>query len=390
MSDKILYVDDEPNILASCQRSLGRRFNITTASSGAEGIEIIRTDGPFAVVLSDMRMPGMDGIEFIRAAREVTRDTVCMMLTGNADQETAMNAVNQGNIFRFLTKPCPQEVLVAALEAGIRQYRLITAEKELLQKTLTGSIKTLVDVLELVNPMAFTRGGHIKPIVKAIVADLKLKNPWQYEIAALLSQLGCIVLPPEIVEKVFSRTKLSSKEQEMYDSHPINGAKLLENIPRLEGCARMIERQLDRYDASDTPDPDGPDGVVILGSQILHAAIGFDSHLSEGLGRHVALAKMKAEEGEYNPDLLNVLKTASIPEVDDAPKGTMKEVSVRNLTTRMYAHEDILTSTGTLLVPRGNEITQPLIERLKNFADGAGIKEPICVLVPDQRLASAA
>ena len=159
MTDKTLFVDDEPNVLAACKRSLGRKVKITTATSGAEGLETIRKDGPFAVVLSDMRMPEMDGIQFICAVRQLAPDTVCMMLTGNSDQETAMNAVNRGQIFRFLTKPCPQEDLFAALEAGIKQYRLITAEKELLQKTLTGSIRALVDVLGLVNP----KSGNGRP-----------------------------------------------------------------------------------------------------------------------------------------------------------------------------------------------------------------------------------
>ena len=179
MSDRILYVDDEPNVLAACKRSLGRKLDITTATSGAEGLEIVRKEGPFAVVLSDMRMPHMDGVEFICAVRKQAPDTVCMMLTGNADQETAMNAINKGQIFRFLTKPCPQEDLSVALQAGIRQYRLITAEKELLNKTLMGSIRALSDVLGLVNPKAFARCSRIKLIVKALVEELKLEHAWQ-------------------------------------------------------------------------------------------------------------------------------------------------------------------------------------------------------------------
>ena len=137
MNYKILYVDDDPNILAACKRSLGRKLSIATAPTGAEGLKIIRKDGPFAVVLSDMRMPEMDGIEFICAVRQQAPDTVCMMRTGNSDQETAMYAVNKDQIFRFLTKPCPQDVLFTALEAGIKQYRLITAEKQLMQRKMT-------------------------------------------------------------------------------------------------------------------------------------------------------------------------------------------------------------------------------------------------------------
>lgn len=382
MNDKILYVDDDPNILAACKRSLGRKLDITTVPTGAQGLEITREDGPFAVVLSDMRMPEMDGIEFICAVRQLAPDTVCMMLTGNSDQETAMNAVNRGHVFRFLTKPCPQDVLFAALEAGIKQYRLITAEKELLQKTLTGSIRALADVLMLVNPKAFARGSRIKPIVKALVRELKLDHPWQYEIAAMLSQIGCIVLPPETIDKVFAGGKLSAKETEMYASHPQNGCKLLDHIPRLEQSAQMIGGQLNRHDAMDAPDASTPAGAVALGSQILRAATDFDAYLSEGLGRQVTMARMREKKGEYNPQLIDILERVSIPEIDDALKGTVKKITVWKLAPGMYAHKDILTSTGTLLVPKDHEITHAIIERLKNFANGVGIREPILVLVP--------
>lgn len=384
MDDRILYVDDDPNILAASERSLGRRLKLTTATSGADGLEIIRKDGPFAVILSDMRMPAMDGVEFLCAARQLSPDSVCMMLTGNSDQETAMNAVNKGQIFRFLTKPCEQDVLADALKAGIKQYRLIIAEKELLQKTLTGSILALVDALGLVCPRAFARGGRIKQISSAMVTELEPEHPWQYEIAAMLSQIGCIVLPPETIDKVFSKSKLSSKEEEMYAAHPHTGSKLLQHIPRLEQSARMIEGQFSCFDEMENPDPATPAGAVSLGSQILRAAVDFDSFLADGLGRQIAIARMRDKKGEYNPQLIDILEQVAIPGIDVAQQGTVKQLTVWEIRAGMFANEDILASTGTLLVPKGNEITLPLIERLKNFANGAGVKEPIHILIPQE------
>ncbi len=390
VNDTILYVDDDPNILAACRRSLGRKLNLTTAQSGAEGLEIIRKSAPFAVVLADMRMPEMDGIEFLCQVRKLSPDTVGMMLTGNSDQETAKGAVNRGRVFRFLTKPCDQNVLRDALLAGISQYRLITAEKELLQKTLTGSIKALAEVLGLVNPKAFARGSRIKPIVKALVARLDLDQPWQYEIAAMLSQLGCIVLPPETIDKVFSKRELTEQEEEMFASHPHHGRKLLEHIPRLEQCAQIIEHQLTRYDAWDTAQMGQSDSAIALGAQILLASTDFDAHLSDGLGRLVAIKKMRERKGVYNPDLLDILENAPIPGVDDVLRGAIKNLNVSELNVGMFAVEDILTASGTLLVPKGSEITPPLLARLRNFVHGVGIAEPIRVLVPQPPAASAA
>src|ERR1022692_2024409 len=111
MSEKILFVDDDPNLLASCERSLRRHFQIETAEGGEAGLAKLASRGPYAVVVADRQMPRMDGIEFLGAVRKRAPDTVRIMLTGNADLEGAIRVVNEGNIFRFLTKPCPPDLL---------------------------------------------------------------------------------------------------------------------------------------------------------------------------------------------------------------------------------------------------------------------------------------
>jgi DNA-binding NtrC family response regulator len=127
--EKILLVDDEPSVLEALQRQFHKQFHIHTALGGEKGLTMVRIQGPFAVVVSDCRMPGIGGIQFLALVRKVAPDTVRMMLTGNTDLETAMEAVNQGEIFRFLTKPCPPDTFQVALEAGIKQYRLTCSRK---------------------------------------------------------------------------------------------------------------------------------------------------------------------------------------------------------------------------------------------------------------------
>jgi len=390
MSDRILYVDDDANILAACKRSLGRKLDITTSTSGAEAIELIRNEGPFAVLLSDMRMPEIDGLELIIKVGAMAPDMVCMMLTGNADQDTAVNAVNKGHIFRFLTKPCPQDALQSALQAALKQYRLITAEKKLLQRTLTGSIKALVEVLEMVNPKAFARSSRIKAIVKALVNELQLDGSWQYEVAALLSQLGCIILPAETIDKMFVGRKLTKKEEEMFASHPQFGGKLLEMIPRLELCARMIEGQLTPYDTMGEPDVSEESGVIAMGAQIMHAAVDFDVQLASGLGRSIAVAKLAERDGEYSPAILKLLDTIEILGIDESITGSIEDLGVWAFKVGMYANEDIVTRSGALLVANGSEVTPALIARLKNFSSGVGVKEPVKMLVPNALLKNAA
>lgn len=134
MTEKILFVDDETNILQAIQRQLRKRFDLATAEGGDEALRILKEQGPFAVIISDMRMPNMNGVELLALVKELHPDTVRLMLTGNADQETAMEAVNSGQIFRFLTKPCPPATLITALALALSQYRLITAERSSCKK----------------------------------------------------------------------------------------------------------------------------------------------------------------------------------------------------------------------------------------------------------------
>ena len=172
--DKILFVDDESSVLSGYQRVLHREFEVSIALGGEQGLASIRTNGPFAVVISDMRMPGMNGAQFLSQVRQKVPDTVRMLLTGYTDLNAAMDAVNEGNIFRFLTKPCEKELLVKAIVSGVEQYRLVRIEKELLEKTLMGCIMVLMDVLSAASPEAFGKSRRIAHYVRHLVLKLGL------------------------------------------------------------------------------------------------------------------------------------------------------------------------------------------------------------------------
>lgn len=134
MSDKILFVDDDASVLEGYRRILHREFAVTTASGGEQGLAMIRVGGPFAVVISDMRMPGMNGAEFLAKVRVKAPDTVRMLLTGYSDLEAAIQAVNEGSIFRYLSKPCGKDVIVKAIESGLAIHRSMAADRELVKK----------------------------------------------------------------------------------------------------------------------------------------------------------------------------------------------------------------------------------------------------------------
>src|SRR5262249_28179570 len=143
----VLCVDDEPQVLEGLELHLRSRYRVTTATSGKQALEILASGKPFAVVISDMRMPEMDGATFLGLVRQGAPDSWRVLLTGHSDLDSAVAAVNEGQIFRFLLKPCPPATLLKAVQASEEQHRLVTAERVLLEDTLQGSIRVLADIL---------------------------------------------------------------------------------------------------------------------------------------------------------------------------------------------------------------------------------------------------
>lgn len=373
MTDKILLVDDELNILQSMQRQLRKRFKVIIAESGDEALRALKSKGPFAVIVSDMRMPGMDGVQLLSRVKASYPDTVRIMLTGNADQDTASEAVNTGQIFRFLTKPCSTAVLATSLALGVRQYNLLTAEKELLSKTVKGSITVMAELLSLANATAFSSGYRIKPMVEDIAKDLQLPGLWQYEVAALMSQIGCITLPGDVLHKLHAGIKLSDDELQMYENHPNVGSKLIAKIPRLEKVAAMIENQLCSYESCEVAD--SLDDEVIIGAEILKAAIDYDLLRQQDVEHSPAIKSMRKAKGNYNPAILDLIEKYKPKNVH----ASVKNISFKDVIPGMIAVEDVFAKNGAMLIPKGQEITWPVIQSLMNFEKQIGIVEPIRV-----------
>ncbi|MFH1350022.1 MAG: HD domain-containing phosphohydrolase [Pseudomonadota bacterium] len=378
MTEKVLVVDDERNVLEGIRRHLRKRFLIKTALGSKEGLAAVKRNDPYAVIISDLRMPEMDGIQFLSRVRELAPDTVRMMLTGNADMGSAIQAVNEGNIFRFFTKPCPAEVLAKGIQLGIEQYRLVTAERELLQKTLKGSVKVLTEVLSLVNPEAFGRSSRIKRYAKELASHLGLPEVWQFELAAMLSQIGCVILPEKALKKIYHGQDLTEEEKQLFDQHPLIASSLLFNIPRMEKVAEIIRYQEKHFDGSGNPKDNRQGKDIPLGARILKVALDFDMLEQNGITKYKALKQLKVRTGWYDPAILAAVDAI----LGDEVKYFVKELNVRELQPDMILDEDVYTTKGQLLILRGQEISPLLINRLKNFANTTGIQEPIRALIP--------
>jgi CheY-like chemotaxis protein len=377
---RILCVDDEPRILEGLSLHVRRRYEVTTASSGAAGLDLLRRGDVFAVVVSDMRMPGMDGAAFLSKVRQLIPDTVRILLTGQADMASAIAAVNEGQIFRFLTKPCSPVVLLGALEAAVTQHRLITGERVLLEETLHGSIKTLVDVLALTNPASFGRVTRIKQHVSDLADKLEIRERWQVEVAAMLSQLGSIALPPEVAEKLYHGHPLLPDEEAMIARLPALTEGLLGNIPRLEVVRGILaSQQRPRSVAADSDHAEKQ--LIVRGGEMLRVATDFDALEARGISPTLALSTMRGREHHYD---LAILAAFAELRGADGPGAQIREISVSELQVGMILAED-LTMGNTLLVARGYEVTQSFVERCRNYSKGV-LKEPLRVLIPAPKM----
>lgn len=378
MSDlpKILCVDDEENVLSGLKRILFEHFDVTTAVGGAEGLALMEAQ-EFSAIISDMRMPEMTGAEFLYKACKKSPNTTRILLTGQSDLESAISAINDGNIFRFLMKPCPEDKLIANISEGVELHRLIKAEKDLLEKTLRGSIKVLTEMLSTIAPSAFSRSTHIKNYVSHMATLSKYKNIWEFEIAAMLSQVGAIILPPELLQKAFSAIPLSESEQEMFSGIPAAGAKLVDSIPRLESVALMIESQ-----SATDDDLASLQDKVRAGARMLRIASTVDRIvLRENISVQKSLEPLQARfSAAEDRALLKLLSTYQ----SRSSGSVICEVVVNELKPGMVLQQDVLAINGSTVLCRGQELNGPLIDRLVNFVKGVGIKEPIKVLVKNR------
>jgi response regulator RpfG family c-di-GMP phosphodiesterase len=383
---KVLCVDDEQNLLNAITRTLRKVFDIHTATGGAEGLEILKKDGPFEVVVSDMRMPGMNGAEFLRHVREQSPESVRLLLTGFAELETVVTAVNEGYIYRFLSKPCTGRVLHDAIVDAVTQHRLITAERVLLEQTLRGCINAVSEVLALAAPAAFGRATRICQIAMLIGRQVGHRDLWQIEVSSTLSQLAYITLPQNTALKIYNAQDLAPEEEEMVTRLPAVTRQILNGIPRLEPIYDVL-RCLDLPFAPEDALPGVPTGKEIpVGARILGLANLLEALQTRGESPQRSLEIARARKGQFDPQLLDAFATICD---DGAMDFRTRSVDLFELRHGMVLASDVASERGVLLVPAGQTITVSLLEKIRNFARTVPVKEPVWVRLSPAEIAAA-
>ncbi|MFK7917322.1 MAG: response regulator [Ilumatobacter sp.] len=366
MTNRILFVDDEPLVLSGIRRVLRRHYTFDMAESGAAGLELLRQH-EYAAVVSDMRMPHMSGEEFLAQTHQVQPAAVQVILSGQASLEATIEAVNRGQIFRFLMKPASPEAMRLTIDQALRQYDLIHSERHLLEQTLAGAIGALTDVLEMIVPSISQRTTLVVAAVERMTSHVDIAPAWPLKLAAMLSGVGYASVPSDILERAARGKELNDEERIMIARHTEVVSQLLGRIPRLEGVTSIIRAQAG---AERTP--------PLLARHV--AALDIAVKIAHGMLRGASCDDVVAEllwKGSSDNELLATFESRPI----DDPTAT-QEAGLDDLHVGMTLRSDVETKGGVVLARPGTVISAAMLIRFRNFGLSAGIREPFLVSEP--------
>ena len=267
--------------------------------------------------------------------------------------------------------------MIQTLELAISHYQLIVSEHELLTQTLTGSMLVLTDILSIVNPSAFGGAAIIRRLASQIAQKMKVRNAWECEIAAMLSMIGTIAVPNEVLKKVEQKVPLNQAEQDTFSRHPTIGESLIGHIPRLKNAAQCIKYQNKNYNGTGFPLDQVQGDDIPIGARILRVVMAYDSALEQGELPERAFAMIQDDENSYDLQVVAALEEV----VKLKTRFVVKEVTMKTWPNDCILAQDIVTRDGTLLVHSGQEVNESMKIRLFHHAKTVGIQEPIKVMV---------
>ena len=363
----LLVADDEEDVHMATRLALrrvewrGRRFNFLTAYSAEEARQLLAHEpAPIHVALIDVVMEndtaGLDLCRFIR--KEYPESVRLVLRTGQPGFAPPKQILNELDIDYYLEKSeATAEKLYAVVRAGLRS----SLDISLCIETLRSCVEVLSEVLAVVNPTAFGRTTRVVRVVQALTSNLRLPFPWEFEIAAMLSHLGCVAVPPAILDRVISGGLLSEDEQAGFAEHPSIGAHLLRRIPRLERVSEIISRQADELPPQwASPEPADQDRVV-LGAHLIQLATEYDKLLLGGASADQAVESLRG--GQHYPEPLVAALGATSLSVETL------EVSLEQLREGMLFLEDVRIGNGQVVAPKGQIVTSALRARLSRHGD---------------------
>lgn len=379
MKPRVLLVDDDAVVLATHQRLLRSTYEVDTASDGPAALDEIEAHGPYAVAVVDMNMPRMSGLELLVEMQQRTPLTMRIMLTALADQDTAANAVNCGQVYRFLKKPCRPDLFITAVRDAAAQYAVHHHERELLEQTFAGIIHLLTGVFSSNEAPAAGEGDRLRERARRLGQALKLPSTSELETAALILRLGVATIPQHVRDKLRTHEPLKPAESELVARIPAIGARIVAYTPRLAAVADIIRHQGASFKGS-VAAADGIGKVEPpLAARILHALSDLQILEESGLETEAALLRLRQEGGSYDREVLKKIELL-YGRTAGGPAGDVEERMVEDLVSGLVLAAEAVSDEGVPLIAAGTTLTPVLIARLRSFAELGRVRQPVLVL----------
>ena len=359
MNNKILCVDDEEAILRGFKLNLNNKFELHFASDGIEGLELFKREGGFATVLSDMRMPRMSGAEMLHEIKKIDSEVVTVLLTGHTDFESAMAAVNDGNVFRMLSKPCPPDVLRKVLRDAIEQYDLITSKRILLDQTLRGAVDALSQSLAITQPLFFGRAQRVRRMANGLAEAVQLVESWRVGVAAIFSQLAYLSIPNHLSESVYYRKDLKPELKAMLKDLPEETLKIIDLIPGLTDIREILQR-IDIQPKFEIDDGSG----IRTAASILRVALDYDYYQEQGHADALIIQTLISRADTYDQKITEALSQF----IDaDSNSYSLEEIDTKDLAEGMRLNQDLLLEDSMLIASSGADIDRSLLKIVRNY-----------------------
>lgn len=379
---KVLYVDDEANLLSSFASLLRKeRVQVSVLQQSEQIEKVLAEQGPFAVVFSDQRMPGMDGVAVLETVARVHPSTIRVLITGHADYADTVRAINQGGISHFIPKPWKDDALRKLVAENIARYNMKEENaflfnqvqqankhlKELLEGTVVGTVQILSDILAYLNPAAASQVDRVRKLGLAYLQmspEINGHERWEIERALDLFNLGMALLPSWLQTSLNKGNAALHADSPILQKQHIVAAGLLKDIPRFAGVARIIALQAKNYDGTGEPANDPVSGKDIpLGARLLHILIDLDKAQVEKAQGRLALERMAAQTSKYDSDLISRMMSAQ-----QAPTQQNEQLlSLSELRPGMVLLDDIVTETGQLLIKADFVLTDVALRILRQW-----------------------
>ena len=410
----VLFVDDEASILSSLRR-LFRPFGyrILTAESGAAGLEIMAQQ-QVDLVVSDMRMPEMNGAQFLEKVREKWPDTVRILLTGYAEIGATIDAINKGQIYRYVSKPWEDNDITLTVRHALQQKMLereklrlealtirqneelkdlnahleekvlartnelnksmqsLDAAHEKLKKSFIMSVRVFSNLIEIRNPNKSGHSRRVAELARSMAQSMGMAaaDVQDVFIAGLLLDVGKIGLPDRLQDKPFSN--LTFEERAEVVKYPVKGEMALMALEQLKGAARLIRSHRERFDG--TGYPDHLSGLSIpLGARILAVAEDYDTAVmgtSFVRAMKPAQALLTIQDGRamrYDPAVLDALQDVLSRANAAAENNSESMLRSGQVVPGMVLTRDLMTAAGEMLLSKGNVLDQAIIDQIRGF-----------------------